>query len=166
MRKNNKLLSILAFLFSLSMVLDGLAIAEVVVSVCLPIRVAVNVTTHPDYYNTQLPLQMVSPVVSDLDNDGILEIIGAGYNPVTQESSIFVWQRRGIVQPGWPVIINGRIENIPAVGDLDNDGDTELIAKSLKGTIFVYDLLDVTSDNDWPMCQHDAQHTGCYDCDV
>lgn len=67
---------------------------------------------------------------------------------------------------GWPRDMGDRFEVSPARGDLDNDGRLELV---FLGNDALH-VLDVgppsSSDNfSWNMGGHDAQRTGCLDCD-
>jgi hypothetical protein len=55
--------------------------------------------------------------------------------------------------------------NIVPVGDLDGDGRNELFIKPfLVRRDYLYRFFGLSGRDDWPMFQHDAQHTGCYDC--
>lgn len=61
--------------------------------------------------------------LADIDYDGKLEII-KGY-----PNYLYVWRFDGTNFPGWPKYIGNRnIENDVVVGDLDNDGNKEIIA--------------------------------------
>ena len=55
----------------------------------------------------------------------------------------------------------------PAICDLENDGIVELIGVTGEGLVNVWEMgsIDGPEDIPWPRFQHDAQHTGCYDCD-
>lgn len=130
MKRRNRFSSILGLFLSLAMVFQGPAMAQIEISI--PIDIEVKITTHPDDYNTKLPLIMASPVVGDLDCDWVLDIVGAGYDEDAKKSYIYVWHRNGVVQTGWPKEIDGRIENIPALGDLDGDGDLEIVVSVSK----------------------------------
>lgn len=123
--KKNRYFHIISVLLGLLLAVQGPAIAQV--SVSIQIDIVAKITTHPDYYNTNLPLQMTAPVVADLDCDWILEVISAGYNSETQKSNVYIWNRSGIIQSGWPIEVDGKIAYAPAVGDLDGDGDLEVV---------------------------------------
>jgi hypothetical protein len=112
------------------------AAQEVSIIVSVPVVVTAKLTTHPDnfYPNTPVCMQMTSPVVSDLDCDWMLDIVSAGYNDATKKSSVFIWNRNGVIKTGWPVEVDGRIETMPAVGDLDNDGDLEIVASVINNS--------------------------------
>lgn len=77
-----------------------------------------------------------SPAVADLDGDGAIEIVvgaytHAGFPPgeptVDGGGILWVLDTTGVVKPGWPVVTDLHIDSSPAVGDLDGDGDLEIV---------------------------------------
>jgi hypothetical protein len=72
--------------------------------------------------------------VSDLDNDGTLEIIATG--AVYGKVNTWVYEHDGQLRPGWPQLGNdsgyayGIFNDNAAVGDLDGDGFSELVVPS------------------------------------
>ncbi len=74
-----------------------------------------------------------APVLEDLDGDGQLEIIVAA-----MDQHLHVYRADGSVQPGFPVLLRHvnqmgdsegqRIITTPAVGDIDGDGQVDIIA--------------------------------------
>jgi hypothetical protein len=96
------------------------------------------------------PIKFIS--LYDLDNDGKLEII------VSKTNEISVYNHDGSLRSGWPRYIPGRVNYNPAIGDINGDGNAEIILNSFK---FVNNILDSTSVNvlkhngdtfssDWP----------------
>ena len=69
----------------------------------------------------------------DLDNDGKLEII------VSKNNEVSVYNHDGSLRNGWPRYIPGRAKYNPAVGDLNGDGNAEMIFTSFK---FVNQVVD------------------------
>ena len=84
-----------------------------------------------------------SPALGDITGNGWAEIlVGTGYfwaNPncnhpdgCTPGVGQYVngWDRNGNPLPGWPVSLNGYTWGSPALADLDNDGELEVIINS------------------------------------
>ena len=116
------------------------------------------------------------PIISDIDGDGLKDIISIidGYYINRNYNYVFAWNIYGEVLEGFPKVIESGGDNNPlAVDDIDNDRKLELIVSAnyiynkKYSRIYVWEL-DAPynpSTMDWPMFQHDPQHTGCYDCD-
>jgi hypothetical protein len=74
-----------------------------------------------------------SAAVADLDGDGYLEIVvGCDWtepsNPVNGGGGILlVFRHNGTQLSGWPKYINQVIWSSPAIADIDNDGDLDII---------------------------------------
>jgi hypothetical protein len=70
-----------------------------------------------------------SPVICDMDLDGIEEIICASWD----DEKLYVWnydpvQDTATAKPGWPKSTGGFVYGTPAVGDIDGDGYQEVVA--------------------------------------
>lgn len=86
-----------------------------------------------------------SPLIADLDGDRELEIIVG-----TSDGTVEVFRKDGVPYSGaWPVTLPPRqpslqgyndVDSSPAAGDLDGDGDLEIIASSDDGILYVYNL--------------------------
>ena len=102
-----------------------------------------------------------APAIGDLDNDGTLEIVAVAYSE-TDEDSLYVIDPQGNLKPGWPVTVTyGRLSS-PALGDLDGDGDVEiLIGGYVPGPTFLEKLYAFHHDGNavanWPVV---LDHTG------
>ena len=72
------------------------------------------------------PSEWSSPVLADLNGDGKLDIIVCGTKG--NNARIYAYKGDGTVIPGWPIDANGKFESTPAVGDIDGDGQVEIIA--------------------------------------
>jgi hypothetical protein len=73
-----------------------------------------------------------TPVLADIDNDGYLEVILSTYRyiggSILFEGWLEVYRHDGSIQPGWPYHWeNGLPITCPVVGDLDQDGELEII---------------------------------------
>lgn len=62
-----------------------------------------------------------SPVVADLDSDGVLEVI------YVKGTSVYALERNSDLKDGWPVSFSGEAVSELAVGDLDGDGALEVV---------------------------------------
>jgi hypothetical protein len=72
-----------------------------------------------------------SPVIADLDNDGKQEIIVGSGADDDSKFKVYVFHHNGVIMEGWPISIKRDIYCSPAIGDLDNDGDLEIIIGDL-----------------------------------
>ena len=86
-----------------------------------------------------------SPALADIDNDGLVEIIvgtdsppwngddGSGPFPAQYDtpdytkSTVWALNGDGSFVPGWPTITQQQVQSSPAVGDIDGDGDLEIV---------------------------------------
>jgi hypothetical protein len=72
--------------------------------------------------------------MADLDNNGGVDLIGSNW--VTND--IWVVDANGDNLPGWPRVMNAKSWGTPCVGDLDNDGDLEVIVHNTGGWTYVW----------------------------
>ena len=67
-----------------------------------------------------------SPVLADLDGDTFLDVIFAG-----SDGHLWAWNKSGVVLSGFPVLYYSAggqaTQSTPAIGDLDDDGDLEIV---------------------------------------
>jgi hypothetical protein len=93
-----------------------------------------------------------SPAAADIDGDGRLEIVvgtGTTYRTICTQGGVIVLEHNGEVKNGWPFLTqNGDIPpercresvfSTPALGDLDNDGDMEIVFGSFDKRIYALD---------------------------
>lgn len=79
------------------------------------------------------------PAVGDVDGDGQEEFVIARYDPVNLEAAggLTVLAQDGSVEQTLPTPRG--VKNIPNLYDVDQDGDLDIIARDLAGTIYVFD---------------------------
>ena len=114
-----------------------------------------------------------SPALCDIDGNGDTEIIIGTGTSLGYTGIIYAFNRFGEkADPRFPLSINGNIiDSSPAVGDIDGDGDVEIIVGSCRyydgtgGQLHVWDLTGSPGKNgfQWSGFQHDSCHTGYYD---
>jgi hypothetical protein len=69
-----------------------------------------------------------SPAIGDINDDGWLEIVvGTGTYETTGGNKVYAWDHTGNLLSGWPQTTGGNMPAPPALGDLDNDGDLEVV---------------------------------------
>ena len=76
-----------------------------------------------------------APVLVDFDNDGDIEIIVSF--GVYQNAPIYAWNYDGTSLPGWPVQTDDGYTFHSVAGDIDNNGDIEIVGVK-SGKVFVW----------------------------
>ncbi len=84
-------------------------------------------STEGDNYTATVAL-------ADLDGNPGKEIVAASWN--TEE--IYIFDHEGNVLPGWPREVERLVWASPVVGDIDDDGDYEVIVYDRRGTLYVW----------------------------
>jgi hypothetical protein len=90
------------------------------------------------------------PIVSDLDHDGPNELLVA-----TDQGTIYAWTAAGSARPGFPFTAGASVKAPLALGDLNSDGDLEIvaaitsIAPGISGQVGIWQP-DGTSFPGWP----------------
>lgn len=93
-----------------------------------PVEIEAVGATDPDHVLDEGFLG--SPALGDLDGDGALEIVAGG-----MDGQVYAWTGTGDTVPGFPMRpvfpryegYTDRIVSAPALGDLDGDGDDEIV---------------------------------------
>ncbi len=84
--------------------------------------------------STRAPVNS-SPVLGDLDGDGILEIVIGSDN-----HKVYAWKPDGTLMPGWPMTTNDSVRSSPALSDIDGDGRLDVIAGSFDNKVYVWNF--------------------------
>lgn len=112
-----------------------------------------------------------SPSIADLDGDGHVEIVvgtGSTTNTTCVKGGVIVLSHTGAVMPGWPQLgddVGGAggcpdgFASTPALGDLDNDGDREIVVGGFDKTLRAWHH-DGTSLPGFPIDSYHYQFKG------
>ncbi len=99
-----------------------------------------------------------SPTLADLDDDGDLELIIGTFKDLNGssgyiEARMYVFHHDGTLFDGWPILDVDQygIQATPAVGDIDNDGDLEIIAAGRENQTLLAWHTDGTTVDGWPV---------------
>lgn len=111
-----------------------------------------------------------SPILVDIDGDRNIEIVAGGiksYGHLDGDTYLCAWDANGNIEEGWPIVIPNFLMDwsTAAVDDIDNDRDIEIAFGSLYPCLVaVLDLPGIYNPEnmEWPMFQHNVQHTGVY----
>ncbi len=72
------------------------------------------------------------PIQVDIDNDGNLEIFAGG-----GDGFLYGWHHNGVPLAGFPAYVGNSLQTSPSVGDIDGDGDLEILVcnRALSSTV-------------------------------
>ena len=95
-----------------------------------------------------------SPAIADLDGDGWLDIVaGTGNFYAGRGYAVYAWDRAGNPLPGWPVATGGYVISVPSVGDIDGDGQPEVIVGCNDGKVYAFGSVKVPVKSSIPQIQ-------------
>lgn len=111
-------------------------------------------TLSAQWQFNQAAAEVWSPVLADMDGDGILDVV-VKYHPAGTENVITVLNRNGALLPGWPKFLSGNGSATPygpIVADIDGDGLPEILAVTGAGWNELQALRgDGSSLPNWPV---------------
>ena len=99
------------------------------------------------------------PVAGDIDGDGSVEILAGGFY-----GDLHAWNADGSEVNGWPKKTTDLITTSPALGNLDDDLDLEVVVSSKDARIYTWDLPYLLNPTlmEWPTYRNNTHHTGRY----
>lgn len=97
-----------------------------------------------------------SPVIADLNNDGILDLIIGS----PQYGILGYDGRNGKLLPFFPLQTTAPVSAVPLVADIDNDGVIEIVVGSDQGVFYAYKIPHSANKAVWSCANYDPCHTG------
>jgi len=109
--------------------------------------------------------ESTSPVVADLNGNGGADVVADSGSAVINghvRYDVEAFQASGVPVAGWPRFVPNDANSTPAIADVDQDGDTDVLVGS--HGMFIWSLAGTftAAAAEWPFYRHDVQRTGTY----
>jgi hypothetical protein len=100
-----------------------------------------------------------SPVLGDLDGDGVVEIVFGG-----ESGTVLGFEPDGSIAPGFPIRLGAEMRGTPTITDVDNDGDTDVVLAGWDQLVYVFDFPGTFAPGlvPWGTFKGNRQRTGAY----
>lgn len=109
-----------------------------------------------------------SPILADVTGDHNLEIIfaiGKHEEAEVNFGKVYIWDKDGNPVANPAITAGDWFVGTPAVADIDDDGNNELVAGSWDGNLYIWEGAGKSTRNiGWPNFHYDERNTRCYLC--
>jgi uncharacterized repeat protein (TIGR01451 family) len=109
------------------------------------------------------------PVIGDIDDDGLNEVIFGTYDPgrgTLGPVGVWILENDGAVKPGAPLPVEAPgIQAPPALADLNQDGNVDIIAATIGRRVYAWNTGAPYDPNrlPWPVARQNLQRTAYID---
>ncbi|MCP4548300.1 MAG: T9SS type A sorting domain-containing protein [bacterium] len=100
-----------------------------------------------------------SPVVSDLDNDGALEVLLG-----SEAGFLYGWEMTGVPMTGFPILTEAEIRGTPTLDDIDADYSVDLALLGWDAFVYIWDIPAFYHNGmaQWRMFRANPARTGVF----
>ena len=100
-----------------------------------------------------------SPVLGDLNGDGVVEIVFGG-----ESGQVLAFEPDGSMAAGFPIRLGAELRSTPTITDLDGDGDTDLLLAGWDQQVYAFDFPGTYQPGlvPWGTLRANRQRTGGY----
>ena len=104
-----------------------------------------------------------SPVIADLDGNGLMEILVVTLGILQSPGKLFGFNGNGTPIPNFPKPL-ASLASAPVVGKIDGDNLLDAFVIDNTGKMYLWEFTGTATSSalQWPMFHHDPQHTGKY----